>query len=362
MDVYQRLQKRLDLHPSGAPPSEDFTRILKIMFSPDEAEIACELTFDLQSLKKLITKTGIDEKRLFETLERLADRGSIIGIKMKEQAVYSLLPTVPGLFEYPFMRAQRYAEINELAALWNKYHDETLTDAFAGSPTPQMRVIAVQHSIPITSEVVIYDQVAEMIAKAKLFAVTDCACRVSRGNICGKPIEICLAFDNIARTLVERDRARWISKEECLDLLKIAEEEGLVHSISNIQDKLTLLCNCCSCCCSLLRGVKEHHNPNTVATSAYIVDLDENECIGCYICLDERCPMDVIYEKDDVVEIQTDRCIGCGLCVSVCPADALKMKRRDPAPPVPATTKELMTTILKEKGKLDDYNRINNEK
>jgi hypothetical protein len=43
VDVYQCLQERLDLHASGAPASEHFTRILKIMFSPEEAKIACEL-------------------------------------------------------------------------------------------------------------------------------------------------------------------------------------------------------------------------------------------------------------------------------------------------------------------------------
>lgn len=160
-----------------------------------------------------------------------------------------------------------------------------------------------QKSIPLTSEVVTYDQVVAMINKAKTFSVTNCACRVHMGNTCDKLIEVCLTFDNIAKMLVDR----------------------------------------------------------IIATSAFIVNLNSDDCIGCFICLENRCPMKALEEKEDIVEINLDKCIGCGLCVSVCPAEALSMRRREVVPPVPATGKEMITTILKEKGKLEKFTQINNE-
>jgi Pyruvate/2-oxoacid:ferredoxin oxidoreductase delta subunit len=361
VDVYQRLQERLDAHAAGAPAHEAFTRILKIMFSEEEAEAACYLTFVPQSLSKISKKSGIEEARLSELLEALADRGAITGIKLKEQTAYCLLPNVPGLFEFPFMRAERNPHIKELSELWEQYHKEAFSANFAGSPTPQMRVIPVQKSIPLTSEVVTYDQVVEMINKAKAFSVTNCACRVHMGNKCDNPIEVCLAFDNIAKVLVDRDRARWIDKDEALRVLDICEEKGLVHCINNSRDKPTLICNCCSCCCTLLRGITEYNAPNIIATSAFIASLNIDECIGCFVCSEDRCPVNAIEEKEDTVDIRLDKCIGCGLCVSVCPTEALSMRRREVVPPVPATGKELMTTILKEKGKLEKFTQINNE-
>ncbi|MEN6347989.1 MAG: 4Fe-4S binding protein [Syntrophomonas sp.] len=361
MDIYQRLQERLDAHAAGAPAHEAFTRILKLMFSEDEAEAACHLTFVPQSLSKISKKSGIEKTRLTELLETLADRGAITGIKMKEQTAYCLLPNVPGLFEFPFMRAERNPHIKELSELWEQYHKEAFAENFAGTPTPQMRVISVQKSIPLTSEVVTYDQVVEMINKAKTFSVTNCACRIHMNQRCDNPIEVCLAFDNIAKILVDRDRARWIDKEEALRILGMCEDKGLVHCINNSGDRPTLICNCCSCCCTLLRGITEYNTPNIIATSAFIVNLNSDDCIGCYICTEDRCPVKAIEEKDDIVEVYADKCIGCGLCVSVCPTEALSMRRREVVPPVPATGKELMTTILKEKGKLERFTQINNE-
>lgn len=361
MDVYQRLQERLDSHAAGAPAHEAFTRILKILFSPEEAEVACSLTFIPQSLNKLAKKIGIEENRLRDLLEPLADRGVIVGIKLRDTSAYCLLPTVPGLFEFPFMRAERQPHIHDLAELWDRYHKEAFADAFAGMPTPQMRVIPVKKSIPLASEVLTYEQVVEMIDKAKLFSLTNCACRVHKGSTCEKPMEVCLAFDNAARTLVERDRARWIDKDEALGILSLSEEAGLVHCTNNVADKLTLICNCCSCCCTLLRGITEIGNPNIIATSSFIVGFNEEDCTGCLLCSENRCPMKAIQAPDDFITIESDKCIGCGLCVSICPTGALKMERRGVVPAVAATNKELMTTVLKEKGKLEAYLKVHME-
>ena len=35
------------------------------------------------------------------------------------------------------------------------------------------------------------------------------------------------------------------------------------------------------------------------------------------------CPVDCIYETDDMVYIHTDECIDCGLCEPECPVNAI---------------------------------------
>jgi Pyruvate/2-oxoacid:ferredoxin oxidoreductase delta subunit len=359
MDVYKKLQEMLDTHPAGAPPSDYFDHILRILFSPEEAEAASNLTFMLQPVSKLAEKMGKDQQKLTEMLEGMANRGVVMAkINESGEHRYSLLPTIPGLFEFPFMRAQRLPRREELARLWHLYHTEALGNAFAGSETPQMRVIPVRKSVPVITEVLLYEQVAEMIGKAKNIAVTNCACRESV-QACDKPIEVCLAFDMGARFLAERDLGRLIDKDEALRILDYAEESGLVHCINNSMDRPVVLCNCCSCCCTILRGITELKNPNAVAVSSYIVNFNDKECLGCFLCTDNRCPVTAVTENDDVVAVDASLCIGCGLCVSVCPTDALTMMKRQNSPTPVNNYQELSMQVLKEKGKLEAFMKLN---
>lgn len=360
MDIYKRLQERLDVHAAGAPAADSFDKILRILFSPEEAEVAIHLTFVLQPVSKLSQKTGIEPDRLAAMLEGMADRG-VVFAKLKPGAEnrYSLLPTIPGLFEFPFMRPERTPQVKELGKLWEEYHHDGMGNAHAGAPTPQMRVIPIQETINMTSEVLPYEIVSDMISRAQVISLTNCACRVSKGA-CDKPLEVCFSFDDMARFLVERDRARFIDKAEALKVLKFAEDEGLVHTINNSQDKPGVICNCCSCCCTLLRGITEVKNPNAISTSAYIVSYTPDECIGCHLCV-ERCPMNALEENEDKVLTREENCIGCGLCVSTCPTESLVMNKRAAIPEVIPTGKELFMKVLKEKGKLEAFARLNQE-
>lgn len=360
MDTYTRLQKLLNIHPSGAPASESFDKILRLLFTPEEAEIACYLNYTLQSLDEIQKKIGRRTEKLKSQLDAMADRGCIMGVKIKHHDYYSLLPTLPGFYEFPFMRPGSNPHSKELAVLWQQYLREGFSDSLAGSPTPQMRVIPVQKSIPATTEILYYEQASEMISRAKLIAVTNCACKEIM-NACSKPREVCLAFDNSARYLLDKGWARKINKEETLKILKAAEAEGMVHCVRNSRDKLSIMCNCCSCCCMLLRGITAFNNPSSIAASAYIVRFYENKCIGCMACTDKRCPVHAIKPKQNLIEVETEKCIGCGLCVSVCSVKALKMENRIPEPCTPDTDKELTMILLKEKGKIDIFNDLNNK-
>jgi NAD-dependent dihydropyrimidine dehydrogenase PreA subunit len=350
----------LDTNAAGAPAAESFDKILRILFTPEEAEVANHLTWRLQPVSRLAEKIGMEPEKLTAILEGMADRGVIFAKpKPGEGNRYCLLPTIPGIYEIPFMRAERIPRAKELGKLWQQYHLDGMGNSHAGSPTPQVRVIAVQEAMPMTSEILPYHIVSDMISRAGAISLTNCACRVSVGA-CDKPLEVCFSFDDTARFLVERDRARFVDKEEALKVLKFAEEAGLVHAINNSGDKPGIICNCCSCCCTLLRGINELHNPNAIATSAYIIEYSPDECSGCQVCV-ERCQVYAIQESDDLVAVDPERCIGCGLCVTSCPSGSLTLKLRATPPAVFATGQELNMTILKEKGKLEDYTRVNQE-
>ena len=116
-------------------------------------------------------------------------------------------------------------------------------------------------------------------------------------------------------------------------VLRRAEEAGLVHSTSNTRGDIWYVCNCCTCCCGILRGIAEFGLQHSIAQSAFRMRVDEAACTACGTCL-ERCRFGAL-TVEAVACVDAARCIGCGLCASVCPAGALSLERRPAAPEVP---------------------------
>jgi ferredoxin len=87
------------------------------------------------------------------------------------------------------------------------------------------------------------------------------------------------------------------------------------------------VCNCCGCCCGILRGINEWGIENSVAHSNYYAVIDPNECVGCGTCR-KRCQVHAISEQNSVSVVDVERCIGCGLCATGCPNGAAKLERK----------------------------------
>lgn len=358
MDIYEELQKVLDAHPTGAPKSKYFDEILRMSFTPEEASIAVKMCYSPRSVAHISAATGIAPADLDKKLEAMCNKVVIFSAEKGGQKMYGLMPTVPGLFEFPFMKGGGTPELKKLGKLWEEYHHDAMGAVFASTKTPLMRVVAVEKSLTAQNKAHPYEEVAHFINGAETIALTECACRVSVGK-CDKPKDVCLIFDSPAKFLIERGYGREISKEEAMKALDRAEEAGLVHTSNNSADRANMICNCCPCCCTVLRGRTQLKLADAFATSSFIAKVDTGECNGCGTCADERCPMEAIEIREEAAFVIEDRCIGCGLCVSGCPSDAMKLANR-PAPshPVCSSLKEMGLKILQEKGKLEEFIEI----
>ncbi len=116
-------------------------------------------------------------------------------------------------------------------------------------------------------------------------------------------------------------------------MLDEAERVGLVHTVSNVASGIGYVCNCCGCCCGLLRGINEWGIEHSVAQANYFAEIDPLTCTACGTC-EERCQVDAIAVSDDGVRVvRRESCIGCGLCVTGCPdggrAPQTQARRRD---------------------------------
>ena len=357
MDIYEKLREILDAHPSGAPESKIFDEILRTLFTPEEAEIATYMSFSSKPLETIAAAAGIPLDEAEYLLESMADKAIIFSREKDGKISYGLLPTIPGLFEYPLMRGGKSPMHERLGKLWTKYRKDGLSASFAGQPTPMARVIPVGKALDATTQIHPYEEVAKLIEKVDYIALGRCACRVSVGA-CKAPLEMCLFFDAPARFLVERRYAREVDRKEALRVLDRAEEAGLVHTSSNSADRPNFICNCCPCCCVILTCRTRLHLDYGFATSAFQPQVDTSACTGCGICADERCPIGAIDIQDEKAAVDTKKCIGCGLCVSGCPASAIILVRRSEQPDIPATLQEMGAKVLTEKGKLKRFSEI----
>ena len=141
---------------------------------------------------------------------------------------------------------------------------------------------------------------------------------------------------------------RKINKEELKKILKTAEDAGLVLSPSGYKDILNICC-CCDCCCAVLRNLKKFDRPADYAQSQFQARIDSELCIACGTC-SERCQVDAIVEKEDVMAVDTGRCIGCALCVPTCSEEAISLVSKPITTEPPENVIEMGMRILKERG------------
>ena len=357
MDNYEKLRRILHKHPAGAPKSKSFDEIMRLLFTPEEVEVACGMVFVPRSVPEIAKAVALNEDEVMERCESMANKGIVFGRKKEGGMEYALLPTIPGLFELPFMTGGGTPLHDRLGKLWMEYHHEALGEEFGASKTPLARVIPIEKTLDARVEVLPYEVVSRMLDKVTTFGLAKCACRVSVGA-CDKPQDVCLWCDRFAEFLIERKLAREITRQEAEEALRTAEEAGLVHTTNNSQDHLNFICNCCTCCCTVLRGLVQLKNPNAFAKSRWQAEVNEDLCIGCGVCEDDRCPMGAVQIVEDIARVDPELCIGCGLCATTCEVEAISMVPRKYAPEPPATVSEMGLKVATEKGRLDDFLKV----
>ena len=198
--IYRRLQRHLDKQAVGFPAawSGADIRLLKRLFSPDEAKLALFLSYKPTPAGQIIERAAaaFPADRTGGLLESMLTKGAI-GWKEKGGADHwYLIPLVVGMYE------QQDGEPSPALERDARAYFKTLSysAAFLAVKPAQMRTIPVNQSIPVEHPVATYDQIRSVVdASPGPFVVLPCICRRSkamRGEPCEKVLreETCLAF------------------------------------------------------------------------------------------------------------------------------------------------------------------------
>lgn len=324
-DAYEQLAEALDRLPNAFPrtPSNVEIRLLKKILSLEEASLASQLGGAMEPVGVIAERMGLSAKEARTGLMKMARRGLVWFERQDGNARFRLAPFVVGIYE-----AQLDSLDHELAHLVEMY----LADGGAAGimkPEPALHRVVPAHGAMESERILPYDDVRAILLAAKAFRVRDCICRVQQdylGRQCDFPVNVCLTFSSLERPPSADD----ISQREALALLDRVEAIGLVHTVSNMIEGLGYVCNCCGCCCGILRGITEWGIENSVAHANYYAVIDPDGCVGCGTCI-ERCQVHAICEQDGVAVVDRQQCIGCGLCVTGCPSDVPKLGRKSEA-------------------------------
>lgn len=328
--------------------SDTIINILKTLITLEQAEFIAKLRKHSYNFDELKSVTNMDDASLNTMLNELMDIGVLTGIRSRRTGVlvYRKPPLFPGILEFTLMRGEKNEQTKKLAKLIGEFYDQIVHDTkanydqmmveFEKSPAPT-RVIPIEEEIDTKEEIVLpYENLESILENYDTIGLGTCYCR-HRKDLVGEPCvktnerKNCISLGGTAEFLIEHGFVEKINREEALEILKKAEDGGLVHKAfhTNLEPERELdgICNCCKCCC----GTFEIHyggGAPLMNITSHIAKVDDDMCIGCETCFQE-CNAEAIEMIDNKAIIDEERCIGCGVCAHLCPEHAMKLERID---------------------------------
>lgn len=345
------------------PVTDILVDILKHIINENELDFVMAFKKNKsQTLEQLKQSSKLTEEEIDEKAESLAKKGVMFNQPNRQGVmVYRLLPFINvGIFEYTFMKELEYTEENkDLATLFFKMQQEirNLIQANYDYVVPSLlKQLPIDRTVPILlnkatgkeieiilnqdlevpiEKVLPAQSVEELINKFDDIAVGHCFCRHHK-DLLGEPCkqtekrENCFTFGKSARHVSENGFGRLITKEEALNILKDAKEDGLVHKAYHPNFDLskdeTSICNCCTCCCGQsqknLIGV-------TINATNFIAKFNEEICKGCGTCVEKCHTAAIELNENNKAELTGEYCIGCGICAYFCPENAISMSEEE---------------------------------
>ncbi len=353
-DAYKNLEDRINWFTQGAPASDTLYKILQVLYTEKEAKWVALLPVRPFTLKKAARIWGTTEAKAEKLLDRLCEKALLVDSDYRGERQFVMPPPMAGFIEFALMRTRGDIDQKYLSELYYQYmnvEEDFVKDLFFATETRLGRVYVQEPVLTNdkTNHILDYERATHIVEEAKYIGLGTCYCRhkmYHAGHPCeiNAPWDVCLTFDNVARSLAEHgDYARLISKEEAKEVLERSYESNLVQIGENVREHPAFICNCCGCCCEALQAARRFSPMQPVAKT----------CIGCGKCA-KVCPILAISMKEGRPVIDGEICLGCGVCARNCPTKAISLERRpiQVITPVNSTHRFVLQAI--EKGTLQN--------
>jgi len=373
-EVYLRFIDWLRQDWFPLPDNAKILPIIKAGFTSEEVSFLTGIPFSKSTLQELAELKQMGPVELKPKLESLSKKGALFQTIIGDTVFYMLNAAAGLLLRYSFWPGRTDERTRAMSALATQYYHD-YWDAWKHTHHKMYRAIPIEGTIEHTHYILPNEEVAKVLDSKNYFSVTHCACRHWR-NLdpdqpnCKHSTENCLHFDRLARYSVEMGMGREITREEAHEILRNSAEDGLVHSCSNVQERVDTICNCCRCCCVLFQAYHTLKHSEGMAPSNYRARSNPELCIGCGLCV-KRCPMDAIQLEDSpesknrlttitdesgkvkelknkagkVAVLKPEICVGCGVCAYKCSTQSLVLELREVVKHPPKDGRELLQWV-----------------
>ena len=279
-------------------------RILDPIVTDDMCRVMMHLRLETdRPVGEVAKRCKESEAFVQEQLDKLVAAGIVRSRKADGIDCYYYPIWVPGIMEGILSNREqcdRYPDLGYCFEEYTRRRIDMVAPVFNSGKTGMffMRVMPVMSAIENNSRTASYDEISTLIENATAISVGPCSCRRARrlmGEGCGHLEEdMCMYLNDNAITYSKSGAHRLISKEEAYEVLRRAEDNGLVHEINQTPgfEESTAICNCCGCSCFALR-VAEMFRAKNAIRSNFTAKIDKEKCVACGQCV-ENCQTNAI--------------------------------------------------------------------
>lgn len=342
-EIYDRFMEWMQRTWVGLPESEFREEVIRAKYSVEEAEFLTGFPFRKTPLDELAEMKGMSEAALAERLDPLVKKGILWKGTKKGKLRYGLNDIFFALYRSSFWPMLHTDHMKALAPPANRYFLHSIDD-MGKTEYKGLRTLPINQTIAPNTTVRPYEDVVKLLDRFEYYTVSACPCRQRKAldpafKDSDKPLEVCLHFDDLGHYIVDNEMGREITREETEEILARSAKAGLIHGLSNWQEKPDTICNCDSEYCIWFEAYHHLDHHKTLDASNFKLQTGPETCKGCGLCA-KRCPMDAITmvsykdadkklnKKAQVPKLVVRDCIGCGVCVVKCSTRSLKLVPR----------------------------------
>ena len=274
---------------------------LNCVVSDEQADVA--LTMGLRkprTAEYVSQKCGKSLEETHKILMELADIGVCKVWHEDGQELFWVNIFVPGMLEMMVNNRAQLEAHPEIGYAFEKYTRERFAPMTPMLPQgmAMMRVVPVESAIKDLPDVEPWEKLSYYLDKYDTFSVSPCSCRATRRHMeegCGHlEQDMCIQLGSGAEYYIKTGRGREITREEAREIIRKAEENGLMHEMPHTEERgeAFAICNCCGCSCFSLRIAEMFKTPDAIRSN-FGAEVDAEKCVACGQCV-ENCPVNAL--------------------------------------------------------------------
>ena len=275
---------------------------LECCVSDEQADVALVMGLRKpRTIEYIAKKANLSVEKAHKLAMELAQIG-VCRVSHNEKGVEEFFVNIyaPGILEMMVNNAELLEKYPQIGRAFEEYTRLRIAPLAPLLPPGMgmMRVIPIQTAIDANTKAVPYEKLSYYLDKYDIFSVSDCSCRSSRRVLnqgCGHlEKDMCIHMGTGAEYYIRTGRSRQVTRKEVEEILKKAEEDGLMHQMPNIEGlgDSAAICNCCACSCFAMRAATMFNTPDTVRSN-YVSQPDHEKCVACGQCV-ENCPTNAL--------------------------------------------------------------------